>query len=1310
MADQTEELDNPIGPGISELDTPRKTRPVHLEGLGEADNLVTEEDADEPEQHNTPLPTDRTNAPEDVTRQDENEPAPHNEPLGVLSDNIYIPEDTDDMPPESGFSSSSGDDDEDADDERAKQGDDDDIDRTANRESPTFNHGLWEPHQEPYRPVLGFRGNDDVFRPGCYGVSNLHPERYSQIFDPEERKRLKEAFSATRLRPSLLRIASSPDSPVSPKKTQPTADDVGILPEPSPQFHYDESPVSPLSDHELPLRPQNPTLPELPHNITRRSWSEYDDSDDSWIEDEIEKLTGSRRGSQSSLEQILTADQTPADGGDEALSDQQRSPVSPIDPVSPNDPTSPVDPVRETENRMVVYGSNLPEEISDNAEASEDDVQMPQQTDTAPKSFEPISVGAEKHDDAERETSPTSPDFFGPEPLTGKTPQEGIDAWWAWREKNRPARKAFRTNRNPGNEDKTGDLRPTTSKDDAVTFEAQRYLAAQRLDVKQLVNMQQGDLQAMARQSHQISEAIKFDLESALEYVKLRMLKYRFERNKYYEEAAYNHEKVGRREEQLDHMTAELHQAEQGARQYINELNIKLWETERAYKQIMEEKASWEPILQEKKDKRKQLKAQYQAQAEMSEAYQKAAQSSGNDLRSLRARFAKMAASLQFSPIQAVSQEPGQATKEKPRQLKRAAPLQFAPIVKVISQAPVQPKQPTPLQPSSSMETSSREPVTDTSQEPQSNTNDESQSNANDEPKPDTSEKTESGVSKQAKYAKYSQLITPQQFESIMDVFSWKFVSGTNQKSKRTKQGKRAAPRRLSPFTSFVDFGSQGSSSDTGRHPKSAPPTYNSRRGPPPPFSPFSPDSPGSFPRPRGPAPEHEANWPLEVRPAVVDFMTKWINKHRETRQPNDAPNPLQKAQLDKILGVGFLSWNQLIKELFKLGYTIRRDHLAQALADPKNVFAYGLPMPNTAVLYEARRLKRHNAVKELMEEVVELKRQLDNLRMPYEFTEDLRHMKSQKAHFEKEAKDLNAELDDTWEEIERLRKTLSNSAGITDFGSQADRKEISRLKDAYAASRAELEETQQTLAEVMVDIIHPDSPPSHAAPGSTAVLDRLAGMLHNREMRDQELNAKLSLENGELTEKLDAMRSDCDEFARELSNSRAKYTSLYKTSNEKIANLEEKLAAGDSSRTGDAKSPSSIEDALKMPLPAASKPAQSQQLPAPTETETEIQTTTQTRVPHPLPAVRERVPLPEEQPVPPEARMSEAQVVSRTAMHHSATYIADANRRRAIREQYMAARRERTMLICRRAAAIFGEEDLPYVPVAERYKPMVRT
>jgi len=67
------------------------------------------------------------------------------------------------------------------------------------------------------------------------------------------------------------------------------------------------------------------------------------------------------------------------------------------------------------------------------------------------------------------------------------------------------------------------------------------------------------------------------------------------------------------------------------------------------------------------------------------------------------------------------------------------------------------------------------------------------------------------------------------------------------------------------------------------------------------------------------------------------------------------------------------------------------------------------------------------------------------------------------------------------------------------------------------------------------------------------------------------------------------------------------------------------------------------------------------------------------------------------------------SQIGRRAAMYQSPSYIAKAQRSRAMRVRQFESEQERIRLIVRRAAAIFGEEGLPYVPVEKRYKPMAR-
>jgi hypothetical protein len=96
------------------------------------------------------------------------------------------------------------------------------------------------------------------------------------------------------------------------------------------------------------------------------------------------------------------------------------------------------------------------------------------------------------------------------------------------------------------------------------------------------------------------------------------------------------------------------------------------------------------------------------------------------------------------------------------------------------------------------------------------------------------------------------------------------------------------------------------------------------------------------------------------------------------------------------------------------------------------------------------------------------------------------------------------------------------------------------------------------------------------------------------------------------------------------------------------------------------------------------------------------------TGVKQPLPAAKQPVPLPAE-PLVVSETLSSARMARRAEMQHSPAWVADTERRRKLREQQFAQQRQRVMLICQRAAAVFGEEDLPYVPVKERFKPMGR-
>lgn len=1050
MADNTGEPDNPVGLGIGGIDVPLATQPAPSGGQGEADGLVGEEDVNRPGQYNAPLE--------------------------VLTHPSLPLEGNDDSPPKSAFSISSNETDEDADDEGVEEGDDE-VDYAADRECRATNSATAQPQVQPFPAVIGFTEDDEIYRPNIWEPEFPLKYHSGSDSDPEERKKLRAMKRKVRshavARPSPLRTASSPDSPVSPKKRKLTGG-FGVLPEPSPEPR-DEGALSSLSDSGLTPRIQTPVPPLLKKYTTGYDWSEEDEEDTQWYEEAIGTPTGPRRASKTSLDET-TAYQTHADEGDGSLSDQQLP-----------DSGNPTGPMSDAGNETAAYG---PDEGDGKFHHEDSEYDMQQQTATAPESFDPVFVGAnehvypseeespgysgpfspasneaEQHANSNNQTSPTSPLFDGPEPLTGLTPQEGIDAFWAWRERTRPAPRTFRTDRNRENQDKSGDLTPTSERRDIS--EVQEYLSAQRLTVKQQLNVQN-----MAKASRSLSEAIEFDLESTQEYLKLRMLKYRAERNNCYHRAVESEQRVGRRERQID------------------DLDAKLLETERAYVKVLADKENMEPVLRELKEERKQLRAQFLEQSQMSEAYQKAAQRSGDDLRNLRAKQAKRAASLQLSSIMEIaSQEPvsdlGERhvsdTNEKPkqaRQAKRAAPLQFSSIAEVFSQEPV----------------------------------------------PD------------ATPAKRNKQAAPLGLSSITEIFSQESVSLESERpvSDTNKQLLSRAPV-----------------SDTNQSPKSAPPSYRPRRSPP---WPMSPDSP-SHPRTRRPAPEQEANWSLADRPRLVDFMTEWINDHRESTR-DSATNPLQKAQLDNILGVGFLSWDRLIEKLRLQGYIIRPDHLAQALADPVNIQKHRLPQPNTAVYYAAQRLTKQNAVKTLIEKILMLEREARDTEVLPGTLKDLTEAKATAEALQGLLNDLEDERGSLLRRNRLLQKELAKKSGSDD------------LEDRLAL-KAELEETRQTLDEALSAVISPKPRGPWDTDFPTLMEEKLAlawNKCQQLSERVEGLKEKLNAcnEHGKV------LKSEIEESAQKLSDSEAKFTEM-----------EAKLAAADNNQTGDAKSPSTTEAEL---------------------------------------------------------------------------------------------------------------------------------
>jgi len=986
MADQIEELDIPAGPGIGGL-----------------------EDIPEGQENDEPLTEENVDAPGE-----------HNEPLGVVTDHTLAPEDIDDPPPQSGFSFSSSENDEDADDEGAGEVDDE-GDYAANSSYEATNSRSWQPQTEPQvepqvvpiravlgRNVIDAAGPDlEIYRGNPQYPQFPYPYHYRSDSDSSEGRKERrkareeskmeaeskgEAETYSAVRPSPLRTASSPDSPVSPKNAKP-ADDVGILPEPSPALQ-DEDAIPPQSDRETTPRPRTPTPLAFLNYAKNFNWSDDEDEEDTtWFTEATATSAGSRRNSETSLEQIPATDQPPVDAADDALSNQQ--PLSPV---------SPIDPVSEAEDDATIHG---PDDIDEDSTAPEgyaptfvgaEDTVFPAEVPS------PMSDGAKQHANRDREISPTSPNFNGPEPLTGLGPKEGLEAWLAWRDRTRTEHRSFRNNRNFANQDGMGDLEPTVSNPHTEQPEAVEYLTAQRLAIHQERNVQQEHLQQLARHSYGFSEALRFDLASTQEYIKLRMLKYRAERNRYFHRAVDSEQRVGRREQQIE------------------ELDAALRETEQAYFQALQEKLNMEPVLHKERDKREKLKAIYLAQSEDLDAYKRAAERSSEDLRSARAREAK-----------------------------RAAPLQFSSIMEVASQEPV----------------------------------------------PSSSKRSMSGANKNPKQAKEAKQAAPLQVSSVMENAPPEPVADASEKPKQAKETKRAAPLQLS---SIMEVCSQ-----------------EPARSPPSPLSPLKPRV----------APEHAANWPLEYRPRLVDFMTQWINNNRSPglRVSDWNPQPIQRAQLNQILGMRFLSWDQIFEELRLLGYFVRPDHLANALADPDNIAQYGLPPANTAVEYAGRRLDKRNAAKTLLDEINVLQKDLKDMRPPYEWKEDLAHVTRQKKYFEKETQALNDKLDEFWDENERLRQASSNSSGIEDSRSHSASEEIRRLRAAQAALQADLEESQRTTHEILLETMGPDAPIATGDNGQAG--DAKSSSTTEAELaRCRKHGSQLKLERDDLLKRLDKCQS----------------------------------------------------------------------------------------------------------------------------------------------------------------------------------------
>jgi hypothetical protein len=506
----------------------------------------------------------------------------HTAPLRVIVDNSPADVSEAESQPGSAFSSSSSDEDDDADDEGAEQDDEgNDADQAEEWEDAIDNSVAPPPPAGEIHVLPAVVGrfsvyNNDYnlyrFDDKCYHSSSSDSEQYKK-----KKRRQEKATSTLDVGPSPLRTASNPDSPTSPKDIS-SASEFGVLPDPSPEAE-DTHIVSPLSDHDAdPERPESASEQQTP--AAKRDWSEEDESDTSWVSDAIAKVLGSDRES-----------------GDEL--------VSPLDEADVDTPDF------HNEDAEVV-----------SLEAPPQDMDNHNEPETAPEGFNPtfVTLQPKKFHD------PTSPDPDGPEILTGLDPREGFDAWKEWHERNDVDGQRFRTTYIITSEDgKSGDLNVY---DDSDRSDAANFLRKQRLLVKE---KKAGDdrLSAIVMVPGNTPAARKADRENMIEFMKIQMLKYRYQRNFFRYEFKIcernlrdSQDRFGRRDETIRDLEDTLFRREDMIAQLKSD-NAQLlslledtdaaWDSERARREVLQ-------------DEQKKLLM-------FSEQYKKAAQQNAEKLR-----------------------------------------------------------------------------------------------------------------------------------------------------------------------------------------------------------------------------------------------------------------------------------------------------------------------------------------------------------------------------------------------------------------------------------------------------------------------------------------------------------------------------------------------------------------------------------------------------------------------------------------------------------------------------------------------------
>jgi hypothetical protein len=576
MAYQKENIEDPTGLGtiFEDVEFVVATQHDGSEEQREVDHLSDENLTDETEEHTTPFPLIVDSSPADVSEAESQ--------------------------PGSAFSSSSSDEDSDADDEGAEEEDEDDVVGQAeewvdpNDSSPSRPPPAEEVVVQP--AVVGLQ----CFWGETYDLYKFDGKRYhSSSSDSEKYKRKKrrhqKATSTSAVRPSPLRTASNPDSPVSPKNKS-SASEFGVLPEPSPEAEAAHI-VSPPSDDDAdPERPELASEQRAP--AAKRDWSEEDESDTSWVPDAIAEVIGSDRESGDDLVSPLEEAELETPDFD----DEDAKVVSLEAPNLDVDDYDEPEKAPEGFNRTFVGSSDEPE--------------------TAPEGFNPTFVTLQP----KKFHNPTSPDPDGPEILTGLDPREGFDAWKEWHDRNDVDGQRFRTQYFMTDDSgKSGDLNVF---DDSDRSDAADFLRKQRLLLKEKKAGASSLPSIVMVPGHKPAER-KADRENIVEFMKIQMLKYRYQRNFFrYEFKICERnlrdiqDRVGRRDETIQDLDGTVLRRE--------EMITKLKSDNAQMVSILEDtEAAWD----DERAKRELLSDEHKRLRMFSEQYKKAAQQNAEKLR-----------------------------------------------------------------------------------------------------------------------------------------------------------------------------------------------------------------------------------------------------------------------------------------------------------------------------------------------------------------------------------------------------------------------------------------------------------------------------------------------------------------------------------------------------------------------------------------------------------------------------------------------------------------------------------------------------